>query len=296
MPLSQLGLVIFLMLLSPTSEAFSKQQQEPTDSLMWKLINPLPSTSAGVDVHFIDNQKGFIVTDRELIVTVDGGDSWHPKINVKGGRSIAFAGIIGYLVGDNGLVLKTNNGGSTWSKAALMTSDNFRCVNMLTKDTIMVISGSNLYTSRNGGNSWQKRELPTYSMTTSFFINSNVGFVENESGSVFKTINGGVTWKQVVAPVTDPFYSVEIQRIQFVTKQIGYATRQGSLIMKTIDGGETWNSVVADFNSPSFHGLHFIDENRGFISGVFHQIKMTVDGGKTWSSIFPSGKAKRRGQ
>jgi hypothetical protein len=63
---------------------------------------------------------------------------------------------IGYAVGYIGIMMKTTNGGSTWSK--------------LTEWNALIL------------------------LTSVFFLNANKGYVVDERGDILKTINGGLTW------------------------------------------------------------------------------------------------------
>jgi photosystem II stability/assembly factor-like uncharacterized protein len=73
------------------------------------------------DIHFIDNQKGWVVGNAGIIgYTEDGGASWPEQTNPDPqNRTLAgvffFDSDYGWAVGVDGVILHTSNGGSTWS-------------------------------------------------------------------------------------------------------------------------------------------------------------------------------------
>jgi len=73
------------------------------------------------DIHFINNQEGWIVGNAGLIAhTADGGANWFAQTNPDPqNRTLAgvffFDSDYGWAVGVDGVILHTSNGGSTWS-------------------------------------------------------------------------------------------------------------------------------------------------------------------------------------
>jgi len=73
------------------------------------------------DIHFINNQEGWIVGNAGLIAhTADGGANWIAQTNPDPqNRTLAgvffFDSDYGWAVGVDGVILHTSNGGSTWS-------------------------------------------------------------------------------------------------------------------------------------------------------------------------------------
>lgn len=70
------------------------------------------------------------------------------------------------------------------------------------------------------------------------FIDDQNGFVcggiKSESGYIFKTENGGISWEEIYS--SDKF----LKDISFFNSDIGYACGDSILILKTKDGGNSW--------------------------------------------------------
>jgi len=73
------------------------------------------------DIHFINNQEGWVVGDGGVIgYTTDGGASWNTQTNPDT-QALALYSVFffdsdyGWVVGNNGLILQTSDGGTTWT-------------------------------------------------------------------------------------------------------------------------------------------------------------------------------------
>ena len=87
----------------------------------WELLNPTPSFQTGLDIHFVSAEHGYIITGNQIIETTDSGNTWKIKQTVNNYNyniisDFAFYDSLGFIIGKNGLVLKTVDNGSTWNK------------------------------------------------------------------------------------------------------------------------------------------------------------------------------------
>jgi photosystem II stability/assembly factor-like uncharacterized protein len=129
-----------------------------------------------------------------------------------------------------------------------------------------------------------------------------------ERGIVVLSDDGGLTWRQASVPV-----SVTLTAVQFPTPTQGWAVGHYGVVLHSGDGGATWTRqldgvqaaqlvlrdaqsgqggeawlaeaqrLVADGPDKPFLGLHFSDDNNGFIVGAYNLAFRTRDGGKTWT-------------
>ena len=196
-----------------------------------------------------------------------------------------------YVVGFNGLIRYTTNGGSTWLLSSVGISTNLHKVAFINSNvgTIVGELGVLLHTT-NGGSTWQQISLGTSSNINDIaFVKSggeytNIGFIVGSNGLIFKTTDGGSSWtpqNSGTSTVLDNNYCVNANTI--------YATGYGSVI-KTTNGGLNWFSA----NTPSgnnYYGVSFYDENIGVICAgnptpgnwVDGKIYKTTNGGTTWT-------------
>ncbi|WCO00810.1 YCF48-related protein [Psychroserpens ponticola] len=119
------------------------------------------------------------------------------------------------------------------------------------------------------------------------FVDTEIGWVVDGGGQILKTTNGGVNWTQQYYNSDRYFRSVE-----FYNEQIGFAGTLANgnptaTLLKTIDGGITWTNISSNLpvDVPGICGMHMVNENTIFITGVFYgsaYIMKSTDQGDTW--------------
>lgn len=135
----------------------------------------------------------------------DRGVSWEVKedanITATQYNAIAFANPqVGYAVGDNGLVVKTVDGGKNWGQAASAAgADELFSVAVLSRTRVWV-GGSNgeMYYTQDGGENWSLRLVGdlTAPVNDQAWVNDYSGYIANGEYTQF-TINGGYSWENI---------------------------------------------------------------------------------------------------
>jgi photosystem II stability/assembly factor-like uncharacterized protein len=131
-----------------------------------------------------------------------------------------------------------------------------------------------------------------------------IGFIAGDSGSVYKTTNGGASFTQC----NSPKLNTTIRAIWFLNADTGLTFTSDAEIFKTINGGLSWTSmnypyVVPDsvytWNSKTFSSTFFTSNNVGFVGGAAYSpsgisqaiLFKTIDGGNTWTQLsIPNNK------
>jgi len=126
------------------------------------------------------------------------------------------------------------------------------------------------WTLQNSGN--------TNWLFSTYFVNSNIGYVAGGYGMILKTINGGQDWSALNSGTsTDHFYS-----IYFVNADTGYAVGEPSAFYKTTDGGVTWVKKEIGTNA-TLYSVFFTSPDTGYIAGTNQTLGKTTDGGTNWT-------------
>jgi len=249
-------------------------QEESSD---WEVLNPKPSFMPGNEICFVDEQTGFIVTDNELLISRNGGESWDWLMELSSGKDIAFSNSIGYIVGDEGAVYKSTQMGEGWNKLQVGFNDHLNSISVIHSDTVLATGDNNLFISHDGGQSWETHVVPGVDIESSYFTSSDTGHVACRDGSILKTTDGGLNWSITESVNHTP---AEFFDICFVNSQLGFASRAHSDLLRTSDGGESWGEVNAYLEAA--FDIHFINETNGYLAGLGGSIFKTTDSGISW--------------
>ncbi len=239
-------------------------------------------------VKYLNDTTLIAVGDDNVSKSTDGGLNWkvtHP-INSIHWYDCAFPSQdTGYICGTSGKIMKTLDGGNTYSQQTTNAPANsyFFGMHFFTKNKGIAV-GSDYMISRtnNGGQTWttvNSSSSNTYSYYDVFFINNQVGWICGSMGTLRKTVDGGATFTSQTSGVTKFLLSV-----YFLTPLKGFACGEGGTLLKTLDGGVTWTN--SQFGSSSnFYSIAFRDSLHGFLSGDNQILYETTDGGATWKYI-----------
>lgn len=182
----------------------------------------------------------------------------------------------GIIIGDNGTLFKTTDGGSNWVNIPTGASHDLVTVSFVDQNVGFI----NGLKTTNGGDSW------TVQSTTEIFslikgldaenLIGGHGFIFD--GAVYKSTDGGLTWQVISDPIETGFYTDEY----FVDDNIGYMTSwySGHLI-KTEDGGENWTELTSISQTTDFsdyRGVTFPSLNIGIVASNAHIVKRWMVG------------------
>ena len=205
--------------------------------------------------------------------------------------AVEFAGQTGYAAGAFGTLLKTTDGGATWSGVATGLTERLGSVRLLGPQTLIVAGTCALRRSSDGGRTF--RRLPwaasdercTGGITSLSFPSSNVGVLLLGNGNVLRSTDAGRTWSRRTAvpgtPATSAASKVTPSDVAFTSDTTGFATTNGGDIFATSDAGNTWRSVIAE--PWSISSITFSSPSVGYAVGNAPAVLETRDGGATWT-------------
>jgi photosystem II stability/assembly factor-like uncharacterized protein len=186
---------------------------------------------------------------------VDQSDAVSTLVTLRGVHFVN--GRTGWIVGDQGTILRTVDAGGTWTPQA---------------------SASTGYTLNAVG-----------------FATTSTGVVVGSAGRILRTTNAGATWAPLLGVDTDG--GKGLNDVWFQDADRGWIVGNGGLILRTNNGGASWtraNAVTAnDLESVSFPywgaaGPPFDEPySRGWIVGGGGTILSSDDFGQTWRIVTP---------
>lgn len=212
----------------------------PTDR--WRTL-ALPTQATPRDIAFLDANRGFVVGDRGmLLATEDGGKTWRPvTVPVQENlTAVFFHGELGWIAGWGGAILHTADGGRTWQRQATGLSNGLEGI---------------------------------------YFLDGSLGWAVGWVGTILRTTDGGKTWRQVNSP--DANWS--LSAVYFRDAENGWVVGFGGQILRSRDGGLTWQLQASPVTS-WLTSVLFDDAGRGWITTV-DGFLVTEDGGESWRHL-----------
>ena len=204
-------------------------------------------------------------------------------------RSISFAGANGYAAGDFGTLLRTTDGGTTWSGLLSGTFTNLSEVQAIDPDAVFAAGGCVARRSDDGGATFTRVAFtPVESsckeqFAAGWFINRVTGFLALTDGTILRTDNNGDTFaqKNPLPGTRAPGGAATPVDLRFLTDQIGLGATSDGKIYRTTDGANSW-SLVSD-TTRAVRSFFFLDASNGFAVGDGSLFLVTKDGGATWT-------------
>ena len=267
------------------------------------------------DMYFVDENTGFVVGyNGDIYKTNDSGTTWR-KLDL--GTTVHLYSVcfidenVGFVSGQTaggclgadcdkgGVLLKTTNGGDTWTKTffpeyirilSLKFFDPLNGIAIIHKPDIQNSMDEYVATTSDGGANWNLIDLAIKAVYDKLFFVDNLVFVSGENHQIFKSTDYGQSWQTIATPIEAYHY---VRNIYFYNENIGYID-DISHIYKTLNGGLNWEET--NFPFTDFGTFHFSSENEGFSiqtvwyhdGGCYATLKgsisyETLDGGITWT-------------
>lgn len=182
-------------------------------------------------------------------------------------------------VGMFGAVVKTTDGGVTWSASPIIAAfPNLRGVRFVTATTVVAVGdGGVVMRSINGGQTWHPRVSGTTDNLLGVdFTDALHGTAVGANGVILRSDDGGATWSPQSSPTSQALRAVSAIDANTATAVGGAGT-----ILRTIDGGTTWLPQTSATTATLFD-VDFIDANTGIAAGAGPVALGTTDGGATW--------------
>jgi photosystem II stability/assembly factor-like uncharacterized protein len=197
-----------------------------------------------------------------------------------------------YIVGSSGTILKTINGGETWTNIknglpSVAYDKTLRDVHAIDSDNILVCGSSGVFVkSTNGGSSWTPIDVDTTErLRRMHFINDTEGWMVGSGGLIYKTTDGGNSWTKQSSGTTISLYGVF-----FLNANTGYVVGDDGVFLQTTDGGAEWNltdglnAAKVDDSFKDLTSVIFKDAQNGWIVGDNNVLLATTNGGTTWTN------------
>ncbi|MCX6234173.1 MAG: YCF48-related protein [Bacteroidetes bacterium] len=192
----------------------------------------------------------------------------------------------GWVVGYNGTILKTTDGGENWELQILQPSTYWEGV-WFTSDTTGWVCGTmgKIYHTMDGGNTWTE-QINEYivDLYDVCFINSNTGWIVGDNGVILNTNDGGEHWYFQFSGTMQKLLSVSFSDVNN-----GWATggTEIGVLIHTLNGGDVWTIRDPGINE-LLYSVFFINPYIGWV-GLNNMIVHSTDVGDHWTEQLPEG-------
>ncbi|MFZ1729983.1 MAG: YCF48-related protein [Bacteroidota bacterium] len=211
------------------------------------------------DVTYPDANIGIAVvfdpwTAPMILRTTNGGADWRkhylPVEPWKGFYAVSFPTTdIGYIVGSEGFILRTDNGGVTWSTQNSGVTEEIHHVSFADANTGIAIGyGSEavgdtaehryrkwsiILRTTDGGSVWTKLlTIPDMALSAVCVTDADNATIVGERGTILRTTDGGTTWVNQISGTMENLHDV-----YFSDSNTGTAIGDNGVILRTTNGG-----------------------------------------------------------
>lgn len=203
----------------------------------------------------------------------------------------------GFIAGDKGYLASTADGGRSWRKYTLNTTENINEIYFRNEKNGYLVAGKKLFITSDGGESWRETVIfkasdfrnNTPTLLSIRFADKKrglaVGSVLNRKGDavldslVMRTVDGGETWNRIVMPS-----KAELFHLDFNGSSHGWIVGDKGLILATTDGGSNWR-VQQSGTDNALYNVDFRDDDEGYAVGEAGTILRTENGGAVWAKV-----------
>lgn len=181
---------------------------------------------------------------------------------------------VGWIVGNNGIILKTTNGGVEWIPQNSNVTYDILDVDFIDENIGCAVCRNECLTTSDGGQTWTSQYLTYHWLGTIKFGDKQHAWITGEYGQIMFSSDAGRTWSiQKEMGLQDDYFDISSP-----SPNVAYMVGQ-SPAFKTVNGGQTWTQLQ---ESGIGKRVCFVNENTGWISEGF-SIAKTTDGGDTWN-------------
>lgn len=225
------------------------------------------------EIYFRNDENGYLVAGRRMMITRDGGDTWQEtQINRPGEfktstpeyLSIRFADkkrgiIVGSLLNKqnrvvDSLVMRTENGGESWQRIVAPSKKELFHLDFVGSNRCWIVGDDGLILfSDNGGASFAVQRSGTLlDLYNVDFRDENEGYAVGSKGTILRTETGGAVWESVKTAFPQTFL-----RVDFADDKNGVVVGYDGTILRSNDKGRTWAKQTSR-TAEHLYGLFFV--------------------------------------
>ncbi len=194
----------------------------------------------------------------------------------------------GFVSMDTPALLKTTNGGTNWSVIKTTLIYHIQFLDNLTGYAHGYVPGTyhRLYKTIDGSNTWDSMFIGVGAFANMSFINKDTGWIggyDGNSGSVWRTTNGGQTLQQQFTFGGSPIQFIFFAKQRYGNDYYGWYTQNG-LMSRTTNSGVNWN-LYTNLPNQNAGSIFFLNKDTGWVTNYGSStayIMHTTNNGTNW--------------
>ncbi len=139
-------------------------------------------------------------------------------------------------VGDNGNIMRSSNGGTTWSKNTV-AGYNFKYVAAYDTTVWLASDNGKILRTKSGQFPYNIFNVSVSGMYSVCAVDNMTAFVCGDNSEVYRTTNGGTNWELRNSGIS---VSTRLNSVSFKDSQNGVIAGNSGLVYITSNGGSTW--------------------------------------------------------
>jgi photosystem II stability/assembly factor-like uncharacterized protein len=201
----------------------------------------------------------------------------------------------GWIAGDGGYLASTTDGGTTWAKYPLGTTEDINEIYFRNDDNGYLVAGRRMFITRDAGRTWSETDLiqpgtikrGTPELLSIRFAGKKIGVAVGSiytgdivvDSLVVRTDDGGETWRRVTVPS-----KVELYHLDFTDSDHVWIVGDKGTVLASTDGGQSFVLQPTGVSRALFN-VDFRDNDNGYAVGGGGTILRTENGGSTWERV-----------
>jgi photosystem II stability/assembly factor-like uncharacterized protein len=235
---------------------------------------------------------GLHVSDSKILyLSEDEGKNWSRRTLPTTGYvmlGVSFVQNHGWIVGDGGLVMHTEDSGNKWQMLGQPTSYKLSEVQFVNQQVGYAGGGAEIgcqiFRTQNGGKSWDKvyENLEGGNIFDIAVLNDQTVIAPINDSFLLRTTDGGKTWDEIQLSIEGA------SGITFTPDGTGWVVGKRGSFYYSADAGRTWQrpAILPNLVGASdWNSIGFADAKRGVAVGKKGAIVVTHDGGKNWREV-----------
>ncbi len=221
-----------------------------------------------------------------VLVSADGGANWRQsRVPVRALLTAVHMhdARIGWAVGHDGLVLRTGDGGLNWSVAHHAPEEERPLLDVWFRDErvgFAVGAYGYFLGTTDGGRTWKPRTIDKDDFHLNVIVPAGPSrlFIAGEAGSIYRSDDGGDTWRRLSSPYTGSWFSA----LALDAERLLLFGLRGSMY-RTENGGESWIRVRTQTKA-TLTGALLVEPDLMLVTGLEGVLFVSRDGGRRVST------------